>query len=73
MVHFLRGTFVTLGTVIATAILFEVKARSFGGSEVGVDIRVLWVWRVNSPVYWITVLALLGTSVWLFKSWVFGN
>jgi hypothetical protein len=74
--HFLKGTVVTVGTIvallIATYVFLELKVRPFG-QGVGVDIRAVWTWMVSSPVYWTTVLALLGSSVWVFRRWVISH
>jgi len=60
------GTAVALITV--TIVFFTLKMRSF--SPQAADVKALWVWMVNSPVYWLLVLTLIGTSVWLFRRWV---
>jgi hypothetical protein len=70
--RFLKGLLAMSGAgvalVIATIILFVLKMRSTGAQ--GADVKALWVWMLSSPIYWLTVLALIGATVWLFRRWV---
>ncbi len=68
---FLKGLLAVSGTgialLIATFIFATLKMRSpqSTGAQ-SVDVKALWVWMLNSPVYWLVVLALIGATVWLF-------
>jgi hypothetical protein len=76
--QFLKGLATVSGTVltllIATMVFVVLEIRGGPnhppGTQVGWDIKVLWVLTVYSPIYWLVVLVLLGLSVWVFKRWV---
>jgi len=80
---FLKGLVAILGTVftlvVATIVFVFLKMREMraeAGSipgPIGVDIKVVWIWLLYSPIYWLILLALLGLSVWVFRSWVFSH
>jgi hypothetical protein len=65
--------------VVATIVFVFLKMREMraeAGSipgPIGVDIKVVWIWLLYSPIYWLILLALLGLSVWVFRSWVFSH
>ena len=81
--QFLKGLAAASGTVlallIATIVFVFLKMRADypnypQGTQVGWDIKsVLWVLMLNSPLYWLVVLTLLGLSAWIFRRWVFGH
>jgi hypothetical protein len=80
--QFLKGLAAVSGTVlallIATIVFVFLKMRADypnhpPGTQVGYDINVLWVWMLDSPIYWLVVLVLVGLSVWVFKRWVFSH
>jgi hypothetical protein len=72
MMTFLKGLTTTAGTVIVlvvfTYIFGSLKMRSLGVQ--GSSLSALWAWMLNSPLYWLLVLVLIGASVWLFRHWV---
>jgi hypothetical protein len=76
--QFVKGLAALSGTVVAlliATIVFDVLKMPADspnyppGTQVGCDIKVLWVWMLYSPIYWLVVLALLGLSVWVFRHW----
>jgi hypothetical protein len=77
--QFLKGLATVSGAVfallIATIVTFvlHMRAGSRPGIQTGWDIKVLWILAVNSPIYWLAVLVLIGLSVWVFKRWVLAH
>jgi hypothetical protein len=77
---FLKGLVAISGTVftlvVATIVFVFLKVRAEANSipgPVGYDIKVVWIWLLYSPIYWLVVLALLGLCVGVFRNWVFSH
>ena len=66
----IEGRGALLDVVERTADVVFAPVTVGGGVSSAADVKALWVWMVNSPVYWLLVLTLIGTSVWLFRRWV---
>jgi len=71
----LKGLLTIMGTgmvfLFITYALAYIKMRAIGSQAA--DLQAIWVWMLSSPLYWLTVLALLGSCVWLFRHWVIAH
>jgi len=43
------------------------------GRRKGGHPAALWAWMVDSPLYWVLALVLVGVSYWFFRRWTFGH
>jgi hypothetical protein len=85
--QFLKGLAAASGTIlallVATIVFVFLKIQAYRAEyakyyppptgRVGWDIKIFWMWMLHSPIYWLTMLALLGLSIWVFKHWVFSH
>jgi len=71
----LKGLLATSVTLVVlavfTIILLSLKMRSVGAKAA--TPAALWAWMVDSPLYWVLALVLVGVSYWFFRRWTFGH